>query len=82
MKLWLISQKENTGYDTYDSAVVMAATADEARMMHPYGDEWDGKEDSWGTWADADKVRVEEIGLASPSLGPSPKVICASFNAG
>lgn len=24
MKLWLLSQTENTGYDTYDAAVVAA----------------------------------------------------------
>lgn len=39
MKLWLISQSENNGYDTYDSAVVAAETEEEAR--HTYPDNWD-----------------------------------------
>lgn len=33
MKLYLISQNVNNGYDTYDSAVVCAETEEEARMI-------------------------------------------------
>src|SRR6266550_3316382 len=33
MKLWLISQYVNAGYDTYDSAVVAAETEEEARLI-------------------------------------------------
>lgn len=40
MKLWLISQRDNNGYDTYDSAVVAAETEEEARCIHP---------DNWGS---------------------------------
>jgi hypothetical protein len=35
MKLWLISQEENNGYDTFDSAVVAAATEEAARRVVP-----------------------------------------------
>jgi hypothetical protein len=35
MKLWLISQSRNNGYDTFDSAVVAAETEAEARHIHP-----------------------------------------------
>lgn len=35
MKLWLISQTENTGYDTYDSAVVAALSEKAAMHTHP-----------------------------------------------
>jgi alkanesulfonate monooxygenase SsuD/methylene tetrahydromethanopterin reductase-like flavin-dependent oxidoreductase (luciferase family) len=35
MKLWLISQRANSDYDTYDSAVVAAETEDEARNTNP-----------------------------------------------
>jgi hypothetical protein len=35
MKLWLIEQSKCTGPDTYDSAVVVAETEDQARAMHP-----------------------------------------------
>ena len=35
MKLFLISQDKNEGYDTYDSAVVVAESEKEAREVHP-----------------------------------------------
>ena len=35
MKLWFISQNENDGYDTYDSAVVAAETEIEAARVYP-----------------------------------------------
>ena len=37
MKLWCISQTDNDGYDTFDSAVVAAETESDARAIHPYG---------------------------------------------
>lgn len=81
MKLWLISQSANNGYDTYDSAVVAAESEDAARMTHPSNQEgWDGKRERYGTWSSADQVKVEFIGEAKPDTKPG--VICASFNAG
>lgn len=80
MKLWFISQSENTGYDTYSDAVVAAETEDKARMTHPGGDEWNGKKDTWSTWTSADRVRVKLIGEAIN--GTEAGVICASFHAG
>ena len=53
MKLWLISQGINNGYDTYDSAVVAAETELEARQTYPsVGDfEYYYKDGSWfWTW--------------------------------
>ena len=35
MNLYLISQDENIGYDTYDSAVVAAKSEKDARTIHP-----------------------------------------------
>jgi hypothetical protein len=35
MELWLLSQDAQSGYDTYDSAVVAAESEDEARRIHP-----------------------------------------------
>lgn len=35
MKLFLISQSKNRGYDTYDSAVVIAESEEDARLIHP-----------------------------------------------
>lgn len=39
--LWLIEQDERTGYDTYDSAIVVAEDEAEARGMHPFSDRGD-----------------------------------------
>jgi len=84
MKLWLISQTENTGYDVYDSAVVAAQTEEEARRLHPDNREIPDIEGRFtGTdWCSrVDLVNVEFIGDASPEI-TDQKVICASFNAG
>jgi hypothetical protein len=78
MKLWLISQDENRGYDTYDSAVVAAETEGLAREVHPGGSEWG---EDYGAWASVpDKVSVRLIGEAVGCA--AGEVICASFNAG
>lgn len=37
MKLYRISQTVNSGYDTYDSAVVAAESEEDARHMQPSG---------------------------------------------
>jgi hypothetical protein len=90
MILYLISQTANTGYDTYDSAVVAAETPDEAIRIHPSGGmTWDEKREGWawggtaaydGAWTRPDLVSCRQIGIADPGTGPG--VICASFNAG
>lgn len=82
MKLWLLSQRENGGYDTFDSCLVAAETADDARTIHPYDSE--GYE-TWGridgVWANTpDVVSVTPIGTALE--GTARGVIIASFNAG
>jgi hypothetical protein len=35
MNIYLLSQTELVGYDTYDSCVVLAETEEEARTIHP-----------------------------------------------
>lgn len=81
MKLWLISQNETRGSDTFDSAVVAAETAEDAKQIHPMGD------DSWNSsyrlslWCSSpEKVSVEFIGEAATGIGKG--VILSSFNAG
>lgn len=84
MKLWLIVQMERRGYDTYDSAVVAAETADEAIKVHP--DDYEGSSERsriWEsyTWASSpDRVSAEYLGEAAADVKPG--VILASFNAG
>jgi hypothetical protein len=71
MKLWLIKQDVNDGYDTYDSAVVAAPTSSAARHVE-VGDKH--------TWADPEHVTAEHIGEAK--RGTQVGVILSSFNAG
>ena len=87
MKIYLISQDKNNGWDTYDSAVVCAENEEKARLTHPSEDssedceEWDGIDgEPYGSWTNYENVKVEYIGEATPSLKKG--VICASFNAG
>jgi hypothetical protein len=77
LKLWLISQDANNDYDTYDSAVVAAATEDEARHINPDGN-W-GK--LWSGWCNTpEQVTVKYIGIATE--GVEPGIVLSSFNAG
>ena len=86
MKLWLIIQRENNDYDTYDEAVVAAETDEEARHMNPEN----GCRMDWanvsaraykGCWCTSpDAVLVRYLGEAKE--GTEAGVISASFNAG
>lgn len=49
-------------------------------MIHPSGEQWDGKETMFSDWTIAENVKVEYIGEAKS--GTKRGVICASFNAG
>jgi len=82
INLYLISQTINCGYGILDSAIVCAASEDEARMIHPgESDDWEGRECAVypSTWCDAKDVVVEEIGVASSGIPEG--IICASYNA-
>lgn len=75
MNLYLIEQGQNTGFDTFSSAVVCAKTTDAARDIHPGG--------SWLTdsWCDMpSQVTVTYLGRAAKTVKPG--VICAAFHAG
>lgn len=76
LKLWLISQNERKGWDTFDSAVVAAKTAEEARLINP-----DGEWSTYSAWCSSpDKVHVEYLGIATK--GVEPGIVLSSFNAG
>lgn len=80
MKIWKIWHTVTTGYDVYDSAVVLAETEGDARKTHPDGDDECSPED-WEAWATSpDDVSAMLIGEATP--GSQAGVVCASFNAG
>jgi hypothetical protein len=96
MNLYLISQSDNRGYDTHDSAVVAAEDAEDAKRISPspfykwdkYTDRWmfhyiDGSStaESNTTWVDdVNLVKVQFIGVATH--GTPEGVILSSFNAG
>lgn len=79
MKLFLLTQEQVRGYDTYDSCVVCAENEDKARMVRPSG-KWEDSTrfPSWAT--NPSKVNVKYIGDAEPSMKEG--VVLASFNAG
>ena len=77
MKLYLISQTEVQGFDTYDSAVVCANTEEDAKNIHPNGGV---AGDSYIEWCSPAAVTVKYLGQAEGNLAAG--VVCASFNAG
>lgn len=91
MKLWLISQRENTDYDTYSDAVVAAETAERAVLIPPESD-WGGNgieeywktarsDTYWGAWASS-PLNVTAVYLGEAVEGTEEGVILASFHAG
>ena len=77
--LWLLTQTRNKGYDTYDSCVVAATSADEAKKIHPMGGLiWESRSDSWAR--DIEDVTTTYLGIADSTIKRG--VVCASFNAG
>ena len=84
--IYLISQTERKGYDTYDSAVVCAPSREIAEDMHPDGD--GTIIDSQGCWADdCYSWTTTNIGVSAKCLGLAASGIergflCKSFNAG
>ena len=81
MNLYLISQTEVDGYDTYSDAVVAAKTPKEASTFHPGGGDKLPRDDASGTWTnDPAKVSVSLIGRAIKGMPAG--VVCASFHAG
>jgi len=73
MNIYLISQNVNDGYDTYDSAVVIAPDEDSARRIHPsdyvthvsnntwMGTDCNGKEYSMETSYDNTWVKYADV---------------------
>tara|TARA_R100000935_G_C2742150_1_gene126288 strand:- start:272 stop:550 length:279 start_codon:yes stop_codon:yes gene_type:complete len=82
MKLFKIYQNINEGYDTYDSAVVVANSAEEAQKIHPNGKS--GDFNLYSTWvARPELVELiylgEVVGEPDNDIYPGA-IICASFN--
>ncbi len=83
MKLYLLTQNSNRGYDTYDSCVVCAHSAEDAATISPdsYGDDFPNFKPNSSTWAkQIQDIEVTELGIAHDNIKRG--VICSSFNAG
>ncbi len=81
MKLYKISQTENIGYDTYDSAIVAAPDEDTARMIDPDGRVFPNWKREFSYWCPhPSQVTVEYIGEAKEDAQQG--VVIGSFNAG
>jgi len=83
MKLYRISQTENIGYDSYDSAVVLAKNFIDAKNTNPRT----GQQMRMRDWVDnyywcskLEDVKVEYLGEAK--YEQEDPIIVASFNAG
>ena len=83
MNLYLVTQDENYGYDTYDSMVVCATSRAEAVKLHPYGDEGydDERASMYKAWCTSpEDANADLIGIAAHGIKKG--VVIASFNAG
>ena len=80
--LFLISQDYNNDYDTFDSAVVVAESEEDAIKIHPHGRKEFWNNTTWVYEEDVEKhVQVKYIGKASDTLYLG-QVVCSSFRAG
>lgn len=77
MKIYKISQDINCDWDTYDSAVVIAESKNDAQVMLPDENIIVGDR----SWCDLENVKVEYLGLAA-AKHHKKCVVVASFNAG
>lgn len=86
MNLYLISQSANNDWDTYDSAIVCAASEEDAKSLHPGGHDepvptGSGERDAvHGTWTSRNNVKAQLVGAAAEGIERG--VVLASFNAG
>jgi hypothetical protein len=80
MQLFLISQDQNKGYDTYDSAVVAAPDEETARQMNPEtGSPVKDWKRNYSSWCNGpEHVTVRYLGEA---VDVEQGVVCSSFNA-
>jgi hypothetical protein len=81
MNIYKISQTEQEGYDTYDSAIVVANDPEEAAKIYPGGGELYRWTTDWVGTGESEKVKVEYLGMYDGDLSAG-SVILASYNAG
>ena len=80
MKLYLLEQNDNNGYDIYDSLLVCAENEADAITIGPDGELFK-EADEWADWAlSKESITCKEIGEANEMQERG--VIISSFNAG
>lgn len=80
MKIYLLEQFENNGWDTYSDCVVVAESEADAKTIHPADKPFEACKE-WRDWAySTDAIKVTEIG--TPNENQKRGVVCASFHAG
>ena len=68
LNLYRVSQGYK-GYDKYDSAVVAAKSAEDAKTIHPSGLNWTYGSWDWAReWTEPEHVSVDYLGAADESL--------------
>ena len=81
MKLYLLGQTDNDNYDTYDSCIVCAENAEDAKTISPNGGVYSNPNGKYSEWAlSADNITCKEIGEANDKQVRG--VVLASFCAG
>ena len=88
--LWLLTQNSVWGYDVCNRCVVIAASEEEAKKIHPNGEDalpFIVVPGQWGThytdWAsETSEVTAICIGTANSDIPNKGNVVCASFSAG
>ncbi len=94
MKLYLLTQNENTGYDTYDSMVIAAENEIDAKMLSfvqsyeliesEFVEEpdWRNYKFSNSYFGNQNWSRNPKIELISEDTNQNEGIVCSSFNAG
>lgn len=96
MLIWRIEQSSNEDYDTYDSAIVVACDEEQARSIHPMGQNtvWCPDAEMWvdedgdrvysSNWVTSpqDNVVAKRFGMVTGGSAKPGDVLVASFNAG
>ena len=88
LALYLLQQDDRFAGGAYTSAVVVASSAEAARLVHPRHTQedpiaWEPNEEDWDTtekrrdWVHPTRVTATRLGSADPRL-PDGSVICAS----
>jgi hypothetical protein len=75
MRIYLLTQAENHNFDTFNSAVVVADSCEDARAVLV-----EDRRFTHGTWCEIGKESCYEIGIANE--GEIRGIVCASYRAG